>query len=548
MNDLLRSFGVPVAGNIQVSAINLAFHGLRPSTALIIAAIIIAATVWTYLRTTPRLSKVQKTILVLLRCLLLAMIVLMLMRPILLLTVEGTIRRSLLVLIDSSASMQIKDLRQDADDVKRAAIAQGSLDPKGGLTQGLPPQTGQGISLSRAEVVKAMLTNSRLQLLDTLSQTYDVVPYTFGQTLQAVSNTGTDTSAAPASMPSTNAAPADPNPAAKNPTSFLDAIPFDKPYTAIGDAVRSLLDLKRGQPLAGIFLITDGGNNYGSQPLDAAALAQQDKVPLYIYGVGISSPHDIIVSQVYAPEVEFAGEDETASVTVRSQSMKGRSARMELKLGDHVVASQDVTFGEDGEQVIPVKFQPKTKGEYDLTASIAPLADEAIKDNNTASQRVRVIDGKVQVLYVEEKPRWEFRYLQAMLIRDKRIDAHFYLVDGDPELSKEAGSPYLDALPSKKDDWMKYDVVIIGDVDGRLFNYEQMQSMVDLVSTFGGGVIFLAGSNYMPDSYRRTPLETLFPVEFESKARTHPPCGCPATTTKTRTSGKISPAFTGTRR
>ncbi len=520
MKELLRLFGVPVSDNIQVSEINVAFHGISPSTALIVAAIIIAATVWTYLSTTPRLKNWQKTLLAALRCLLLAMIVLMLMRPVLLLTVEGTIRRSLLVLIDSSASMQIKDLRQDNDDLKRAAIAKGSIDPKGGLTQSLPADTSSISQLSRADIAKAMLTNSRLQLLDTLSQTYDVVPYTFGQTLQAVSNSGSadNNNAAPASAPPTNAAPVDPNAAGKNPTSFLDAVTFDKPYTAIGDAVRSLLDLKRGQPLAGIFLITDGGNNYGSQPLDAAALAQQDKVPLYVYGVGIASPHDIIVSQVYSPEVEFVGEDQTASVTVRSQSMKGRTAKLVLKLGDETVASQDVTFGEDGEQVIAMKFQPKTKGEYDLTATIAPLSDEAIKDNNTASQRVRVIDGKVEVLYVEEKPRWEFRYLQAMLIRDKRLDPHFYLVDGDPELSKEENSPYLSALPTARDDWMKYDVVIIGDVDSRLFNDEQMQSINDLVSTFGGGAIFLAGPNYMPDSYRRTPLETLFPVEFEGQS------------------------------
>ena len=519
MKELLRFFGVPVAGNVQISDITVAFHGIGPSTALLILAVIIGATAWTYLRTTPRLSKKQKIILTILRCVLLAMIVFMLMRPVMLLTVEGTIRRSLLLLIDSSASMQIKDLRQDSDDLKRAAIARGLIDPKGGLTQSFSGDSTSISELSRADVVKSMLTNPRLQLLDTLSKTYDLVPYTFGQTLQAISNTSSsaDGSAAPSSAPSTNAAPASPSAPAASPTSFLDAITFDKPYTAIGDSVRSLLDLKRGQPLAGIFLITDGGNNYGSQPLDAAALAQQDKVPLYVYGVGIAAPHDIIVSQVYAPEVEFVGEDQTASVTVRSQSMKGRTAHLDLKLGDQTVAGQDVTFGEDGEQVIQVKFQPKEKGEYDLVANIPPLADEAIKDNNTASQRVRVIDGKVQVLYVEEKPRWEFRYLEAMLIRDKRLEPHFYLVDGDPELSHEENSPYLASLPATHDEWMKYDVVIIGDVDARLFDSDAMQSINDLVSTFGGGVIFLAGRNYMPDSYRRTPLETLFPVEFEGQ-------------------------------
>jgi hypothetical protein len=504
MKEMLKLFGVPVSDSVQVSDISIAFHGLNPGTALLIALVIIGATVWVYLRTTPRLSLAQKSLLVFLRSLLLVMILLMLMRPVLLLTVEGTIRRSLLLLIDSSASMQIKDLRQDPDDLKRGAIAKGLLDPKAGLKQGLPGDTSSFSQMSRSDVLKSMLTNNRLQLLATLGQTYDLVPYTFGQTLQALSS-----GAASGTPPPTGAATKD--------TSFLDTVTFDKPYTAIGDAVRSLLDLKRGQPLAGILLITDGGNNYGSQPVDAAALAQQDKVPLYIYAVGISSPHDIIVSQVFAPEVVFAREEAHASVTVRSQAMKGRTATLKLKLGDEVVDTQEITFGEDGEQVVQMKFLPTQKGEFELEASIDPLPDEAVKDNNKASQRVRVIDGKVQVLYIEQKPRWEFRYLQAMLVRDRRIEPKFYLVEGDPELSREENSPYLAELPTSKDEWMKYDVVLIGDVDSRLLNTEQMQSISDLVSTFGGGLIFLAGKNFMPDSYRRTPLESLFPIEFEGQ-------------------------------
>jgi hypothetical protein len=504
MNELLKLCGIPVANSAQVTDISIAFHGLNPGTAFLVALVMVGATAWIYLRTTPGLSQTKKAVLTVLRSLLLMMLLVLLMRPVLLLTVEGTIRRSLLVLIDASASMQIKDLREDPADLKRAAIARGLLDPAGGLTQSLPADTGGFNQLARSDVLKSMLTNDRLQLLAKLGQSYDLVPYTFGQTLQAVSG-----------APATETPPPDDN--APKSTSFLDGITFDKPYTAIGDAVRSLLDLKRGQPLAGIFLITDGGNNYGSPPLDAAALAQQDKVPLYIYGVGISSPHDIIVSQVFAPEVVFAREEAQVAVTVRSQAMKGRTVKLNLKLGDQLVDSKDITFGEDGEQVVPMQFLPAQKGEFELEASIDPQPDEAVKDNNKASQRVQVIDGKINVLYIEQKPRWEFRYLQAMLIRDRRLDAKFYLVEGDPELSKEENSPYLAALPATQDDWMKYDVVLIGDVDARRINDEQMQSISDLVSTFGGGLIFLAGKNFMPESYRGTALENLFPVEFEGE-------------------------------
>lgn len=506
MKELLKFFGIPVSDSVNVSEINITFHGISAGTAVLVGLALIAVTYWVYLKTTPSLRAWQKWMLAFLRSLLIAMILLLLMRPTLLLTVEGTIRRSLLVLIDASASMQIKDLRQDPADIKRAAIAKGELNPKGGLKQGLPDNAASFSNMTRADVVKAMLTNGRLQLLKKLSETYDVVPYTFGQTLQAISNS--DDSKKPSAEES----------ASKDATSFLDSIKFDKPYTAIGDSVRSLLDLKRGQPLAGILLITDGNNNYGSQPADAAALAQQDKVPIYVYGVGISSPHDIIVSQVYSPEVVFAKEEAQATVTVRSQAMANRTAKLVLKFGDQVVDTKDITFGEDGEQAIAMKFLPPAKGEYELEASIDPLPDEAVKDNNKASQRVRVIDGKVQVLYIEQKPRWEYRYLQAMLVRDRRLEPHFFLVEGDPELSREQNSPYLSTLPLNRDDWMKYDVVIIGDVNSRMLNDSQMQSVSELVSTFGGGLILLSGKNFMPDSYRRTPLEALFPIVFEGQA------------------------------
>src|SRR5476649_1575394 len=183
MKEMLRLFGVPVSDSVQVSDIAIAFHGINPGTALLIGLIIIGTTVWVYLKTTPRLSPTQKTILTVLRSLLLIMILLMLMRPVLLLTVEGTIRRSLLLLIDSSASMQIKDLRQDPADLKRAAIAKGLIDSKGGLAQSVPGDTSSISQMSRSDMVKSMLTNDRLQLLSKLGETYDLVPYTFGQTL-----------------------------------------------------------------------------------------------------------------------------------------------------------------------------------------------------------------------------------------------------------------------------------------------------------------------------------------------------------------------------
>jgi hypothetical protein len=455
MKDLLKFFGIPVPDSARVTDVMISFHGLDPGWAIPLGLLIVALVVTVYL------------------------------------------------LIDSSASMGIKDMRQDDADIKRAGIATGVLDPRAGLSQPLPAGVSASSlnQLARSDVLKQMLTNDRLNLLAKLSQTYNIVPYTFGQTLQPIAGGAVTPAAGGVSKPS----------------SFLDSIVYDKPYTAIGDAVRALLDLKRGQPVAGILLITDGNNNYGSEPADAAALAQQDKVPLYIYGVGIASPHDIIVSQLYAPDVAFVKEEVPVTVLVRSMSMSGRTAKLVLKLGGEVMDSKDVTFGADGEQTISMKFTPPRKGDYELEASIDPLPDEANKDNNKVSRRLRVIDSKIQVLYIEQKPRWEFRYLQAMLTRDPRIQAKFYLSEGDPQLGHEQGSPYLSQLPTSMDDWMKYDVIIIGNVDSKLLDNTQMQNIGDVVSNSEAGIIFIAGKKFMPNSYRGTKLENLFPVEFEGQ-------------------------------
>ncbi len=152
----------------------------------------------------------------------------------------------------------------------------------------------------------------------------------------------------------------------------------------------------------------------------------------------------------------------------------------------------------------------------ELTASIAPREDETVKDNNSAAQRVRVIDSKIKVLLVERVPRWEYRYLFGVLLRDRRINAKFLLADGDPELSRSPNSPYIAKFPATKEELFTYDLVIIGDYDPKKLGDEQMGDLAEFVSKFGGACVFIAGPQFNPTAYRGTPLEKMLPVEWES--------------------------------
>src|SRR5207248_3489233 len=296
----------------------------------------------------------------------------------------------------------------------------------------------------------------------------------------------------------------------------VDKLGATNPATAIGDALREVINRMRGQPLAGILLVTDGANNSGSQPREAAALLRQEGVPLYTYGVGITSPRDIIVGNIFAPDITFVKDEVPITVRVRSQGLRGETAELVLKLDHQIVAARTITFAEDGEQVIALKFTPPTPGDFDLEASIEPRADEAVKDNNSRSQRLRVIDAKIKVLLVDQAPRWEFRYLQAMLLRDRRVDLKCFLVEGDPAIARGENTPYLPQFPSKKDELFKYDLVIFGDVDPKSITPAQLDNLNELVSKFGGALVMVAGKRFSPFAYRRTVMEKMLPVEFDS--------------------------------
>src|ERR1051325_6838152 len=179
--------------------------------------------------------------------------------------------------------------------------------------------------------------------------------------------------------------------------------------------------------------------------------------------------------------------------------MAGQSAKLTLQLGQ-TKAQQNVTFNADGEQVVTVNITPQTPGEFDMVASIDPRADEVVKDNNSSTQHIRIIDGKIKVLFIEQYPRWEFKYAQQILLRDRRVDFKCVLIEGDPNIARVTRSPYLAEIPTKKEDLFKYDLIIIGDVDAKVFSPAQMEMLGEFVTKFGGAIAMIAGKRFAPAS------------------------------------------------
>ena len=288
-----------------------------------------------------------------------ALLLFLLVRPVLLITVEEGVRRPLLVLLDNTQSIGLVDHRGQPDDLVRAGIAKGLLNPAGGLKQTLSSDQQASVqAMSRKDLLEALASNPKLNLWPRLQDRASLIFYSFGRKLGELGEL--------APPKGTKLTP-------EESASFFHGVHYDENLTALGDGLRELLDEQRGQPSSGILLITDGASNTGSSPVEAAAIAKEDEMPLFIYGVGMTSPQDIMVASIDAPQVSNVKEKLTVTVHLRAQSMLGRKATIQLKANDKVVDEEPIEFRADGEQEVKLSYTPDVVGEADLEAYVPPL-------------------------------------------------------------------------------------------------------------------------------------------------------------------------------
>jgi len=473
----------------------ISHEGLDPAWALLLFAALAVASVLGYLQCAPNVTSSKRALMMSLRIIATAVLAGLLTKPVIQFTDFQPVKQPFAVLVDASSSMALADRRDATIDVNRVAIATGLVAPETDPAKPLNSQLlAQVRGLSRQEIVHRIRYNPKFDLWSRLAMQADLQVYQFGADAQLLETTS--------SKDQNNSNPA--------PFNFPD-VQSDQTSTAIGESLRQVLQEPRSQSLGGVLLITDGGNNRGSSPIEAAQIAKEQHVPLFIYGVGVTSPPDIEVKEVVAQRLAFIGERLEVRAHLVSRNISEQPSTVTLKADGEVVDHSDVSIGGYREQDVILHLLPKKAGELKLEVSVPVRDEEAGKENNTATTTVRITDSKFNVLVIEREPRWDFRYLLDYLQRDPRLDVKCVMIDGEPGLERLPNSPFLPGIPNSREALFKFQVLILGDVNPSDLGAERMQMIADWVEA-GGGLIFLAGTGYNPAAYVGTPLEPLLPV------------------------------------
>jgi hypothetical protein len=294
--------------------------------------------------------------------------------------------------------------------------------------------------------------------------------------------------------------------------------------TRLGDAIRQALADFRAQPPAAIILLSDGVTTAGAPLVDAAEEARQLGVPLLAVGLGSDqAPRDVELADVLVDEAVFVDDVVSFHVQIKASGLAGEPARAILRRetpDGAALGELPIALPQSGETLtIQLTDRPAEAGDIAYIVEVPPRDDEIDAQNNHLRRVVSVREMKIRVLLIDSQPRYEFRYLKAMLEREPSIELSTYLQSADPDFA-EQDETALRSFPVGRDELMRYDVLLVGDVDPRLLPRSVWQNVRAFAAEHRGGVAFIAGPRFMPSYYRENPdVAALLPVQPASPGR-----------------------------
>jgi len=407
-----------------------------------------------------RLSTRQRRILITLRTLTAILLVLVMLRPMLVLSEIRKLPGSLIVLADSSRSMQIDDAAGNE---------------------------------TRWESLRTTLSQSAEQF-NTLAESWDLKFYRFDDVIAPVNFADGEFDF-----------PEEP----------------EGSQTAIGAAISDVLQRESMQRIVAVLLMSDGAQRAfpprDEPPQAAVDRLSTDQIPLYTFTFGkpsLGMQSDLRVDDLLVSGVVFAETPVTVQAMVSADGYANQTVRVQLLWENaegemEVVDTRQLQIDSSRRQMpISLTHTPSDAGEFKIAVEVESPPGELITSNNIQSTFVTVTEGGINVLYLTGAqrigggPGIEPRFVRNALSAHSDINLRYDMTNYRRQR--------VDARQQVRDG--NYDVFLIGNVDVNAFDDATWQAIAEEVEN-GRGLAMLGGfHSFGPGGFRGSPLENVLPI------------------------------------
>ncbi len=303
----------------------------------------------------------------------------------------------------------------------------------------------------------------------------------------------------------------------------VDALHADARRSDLAASLDRVRDRYRGQRVAGIVILSDGGDTGGGD--DNAA---SHGPPVFAVGVGAADGlHDREILGVTAGDPKL----DHASVDLRVSAISSGFGRAPFALrvlaNGRVIETRRIVPPADGSPIEAMfTVSPEPLNPTVFSADIPADPSEAVAENNTRSVLVNPAGRKRRLLVIEGAPGFEHSFMKRALALDPGLEIDSVTrkgrnADGQATFFVQAGAGRAAALtsgfPARREDLYAYDALVIANVEGDFFTHAQLAMAADFVAERGGGLLVMGGRSFAQRGLIGTPLEVALPVELNDR-------------------------------
>jgi uncharacterized membrane protein len=283
--------------------------------------------------------------------------------------------------------------------------------------------------------------------------------------------------------------------------------------TWIGSALSEVTGRSGSGPLEHVVLISDGQNNGGKDPQGVARAIAAKGTRLHTVWLGkpagSTAATRVTARAARGPEEVMTGRAFEVTADFLAVGGAGQDLVVDFAIDGAPVATSRSPIRE-AQQPLTAAFthQFSEEGSHLLSFTARSLRGESLAGEQASYLPVKVRKKVLEVLYVEGQIRDEFKYIRRSLSRF-----------GDLKLSTAltiTPEPGQEVLPRDVAGWLKYEVVIFGDVPAVTMTDAQRTALEEAVRK-GLGFVMIGGfDNFGAGGYGGTPIADLLPVRIDS--------------------------------
>lgn len=292
----------------------------------------------------------------------------------------------------------------------------------------------------------------------------------------------------------------------------------------LSGAIADLADRHRDHKLAGVIVISDGGDTAAQEGEPVRSVT----TPVITVGVGDpAAARDREIVNLTAGEPLLAGASIDLSVSASSAGFGTNPVEIRVSANGRPVDLRRVTPKAEGapiHEVFTVSPEPDIATVY--TVEI-PFADgELARENNSRSVLVPPQAGRRTILIVEGAPGYEHTFLKRALAQDPGLDVDAVVRkgqndDGRDTFYVQARGNRVAALasgyPAKRSELFVYDGIIFGNIEADFFTRDQLELTSEFVAARGGGLLVLGARSFDRQGLAGTPLEEVLPIDLTDR-------------------------------